>query len=57
MFLSKKVFLEDFYDDTKKCFGAYDIRGIVPEEVNEELAYRMGKFFLYVRPAWAHSNG
>ena len=28
-----------------KCFGAYDIRGIVPEEVNEELAYRIGKFF------------
>ena len=28
-----------------KCFGAYDIRGIVPEEVNEVLAYRIGKFF------------
>ncbi|WP_026760890.1 phosphomannomutase/phosphoglucomutase [Selenomonas ruminantium] len=27
------------------AFGAYDIRGIVPEEVNEELAYRIGKFF------------
>jgi len=27
------------------CFGAYDIRGIVPEEVNEELAYQIGKFF------------
>lgn len=28
----------------KSCFGAYDIRGIYPETVNEELAYRIGRF-------------
>ncbi len=28
----------------KSCFGAYDIRGIYPEQVNEELAYRIGRF-------------
>ncbi len=28
-----------------KAFKAYDIRGIYPEEVNEELAYRVGKVF------------
>ena len=26
-----------------KAFKAYDIRGIVPEEVNEDLAYRLGR--------------
>ena len=28
---------------SKSCFGAYDIRGIYPEQVNEELAYRIGR--------------
>lgn len=28
-----------------KAFKAYDIRGLYPEEVNEELAYRVGKVF------------
>ena len=28
-----------------KAFKAYDIRGIYPDEVNEELAYRVGKVF------------
>lgn len=28
-----------------KAFKAYDIRGIVPEEVNEEMAYKVGRFF------------
>ena len=27
-------------------FGAYDIRGIYPEDVNEELAYRIGRSFV-----------
>lgn len=27
------------------AFKAYDIRGKVPDEVNEELAYRVGKVF------------
>ena len=30
---------------TRKGFGAYDVRGIYPEEVNEELAYRVGRSF------------
>lgn len=30
---------------SNKGFGAYDIRGIYPEEVNEELAYRIGRTF------------
>lgn len=29
---------------SKSCFGAYDIRGTYPEQVNEELAYRIGRF-------------
>ena len=28
---------------TTKAFKAYDIRGVVPTEVNEELAYRLGR--------------
>lgn len=28
---------------SKKAFKAYDIRGIVPGEVNAELAYRVGR--------------
>ncbi len=28
-----------------KAFGAYDIRGIYPETINEEIAYRIGRFF------------
>ena len=28
-----------------KAFGAYDIRGIYPEMINEEIAYRIGRFF------------
>lgn len=29
-----------------KGFKAYDIRGVVPEEMNEELAYRIGRAFV-----------
>ncbi|SDP75255.1 phosphomannomutase [Selenomonas ruminantium] len=28
-----------------KAFGAYDIRGIYPETINEKIAYRIGRFF------------
>lgn len=28
-----------------KCFKAYDIRGRVPDELNEEIAYRLGRAF------------
>jgi len=31
---------------SNKGFGAYDIRGIYPDEVNEELAYRIGRVFV-----------
>ena len=30
---------------SNKGFGAYDIRGVYPEDVNEELAYRIGRVF------------
>ena len=30
---------------SNKGFGAYDIRGIYPDTVNEELAYRIGRVF------------
>ncbi|MDY6029517.1 MAG: phosphomannomutase [Acidaminococcaceae bacterium] len=30
---------------SNKAFKAYDVRGRYPEEVNEELAYRMGRIF------------
>ncbi|MCD6292921.1 MAG: phosphomannomutase [Deltaproteobacteria bacterium] len=33
------------------CFKAYDIRGRVPDELNEELAYRIGRAFAaYLKP-------
>ncbi len=28
-----------------EAFGAYDIRGIYPKTINEEIAYRIGRFF------------
>ena len=28
-----------------KAFGSYDIRGIYPKTINEEIAYRIGRFF------------
>ncbi len=31
--------------NSKKAFKAYDLRGKVPEELNEELAYRIGRVF------------
>lgn len=30
---------------TDKAFKAYDVRGVYPDEVNEEMAYRMGRIF------------
>ncbi|HEY8417593.1 MAG TPA: phosphomannomutase CpsG [Limnochordales bacterium] len=30
------------------CFKAYDVRGIVPDELNEELAYRIGRAYAAV---------
>lgn len=34
----------DYIMDTK-CFGNLDIRGIYPDQVNEDLAYRIGRYF------------
>jgi len=30
---------------TLKCFKAYDIRGRIPDELNEDIAYRTGRAF------------
>ena len=30
---------------TNKAFKAYDVRGVYPSEVNEEMAYRVGRIF------------
>ena len=27
------------------CFKAYDVRGLVPQELNEDLAYRIGRAY------------
>ncbi|MBR1976439.1 MAG: phosphomannomutase, partial [Phascolarctobacterium sp.] len=32
-------------EETNKGFKAYDVRGVYPTEVNEELAYRVGRIF------------
>ena len=33
------------------CFKAYDIRGRVPEQLNEEVAYRVGRAYaLWLQP-------
>lgn len=32
-------------DITVKAFGAYDVRGIYPETINEEIVYRVGRAF------------
>ncbi|MBE2295795.1 MAG: phosphomannomutase, partial [Phycisphaerales bacterium] len=33
------------------CFKAYDIRGRIPDELNEDLAYRIGRAFaLFLQP-------
>jgi len=32
-------------NDTLTCFKAYDIRGRVPDELNEEMAYRLGRSY------------
>ncbi|MFP5225088.1 MAG: phosphomannomutase/phosphoglucomutase [Actinomycetota bacterium] len=32
--------------DTAKAFKAYDIRGIFPDEIDQELAYRLGRAFV-----------
>ncbi|TAL85195.1 MAG: phosphomannomutase [Rhodanobacter sp.] len=35
-----------------KCFKAYDIRGRIPDELNEDIAYRIGRAFAEIlRPA------
>jgi phosphomannomutase len=39
-------------DKTLGCFKAYDVRGRVPDELNEEVAYRIGRAFAaFLNPA------
>ncbi len=33
------------FENSRKAFKAYDLRGKVPDELNEELAYRIGRVF------------
>ena len=34
-----------------RCFKAYDIRGRIPDELNDELAYQIGRSYAgFVRP-------
>lgn len=33
------------------CFKAYDVRGIVPDELNEDVAYAIGRAYASVNPA------
>ena len=34
-----------------ECFKAYDVRGRVPEELNEDIAYRIGRAYAeFVNP-------
>ena len=42
---------------TDKGFGAYDVRGIYPDEVNEELAYRVGRSFPTLFGAMSWTSG
>ena len=36
---------------TLTCFKAYDVRGRIPAELNEELAYQIGQSYAaFVRP-------
>ena len=32
-------------DPSLSCFKAYDVRGKVPDELNEELAYKIGRAY------------
>ena len=37
---------------TLTCFKAYDIRGRIPTELNEDLAYKIGQSYAaFVKPA------
>lgn len=41
---------------TKKAFKAYDVRGVVPTEVNVEMAYRVGRVLrrcLQLKKLWS----
>ena len=35
-------------DDERACFKAYDIRGRIPDELNEALAYRIGRAYAVI---------
>jgi len=40
------MFMEDKNSGAMNCFKAYDIRGRVPDELNEEIAYRIGRAYV-----------
>lgn len=43
--------MEDKYNKKMSCFKAYDIRGKLGEELNEDIAWRIGRAFAqYIRP-------
>ena len=49
---------EDMSDDKLACFKAYDIRGKVPEELNEEMAYDIGRAYITeIKPQGAVAIG
>jgi phosphomannomutase len=38
-------------DHALSCFKAYDIRGRIPDQLNEELAYRIGRAYaIFLNP-------
>ena len=38
-------------NDDLVCFKAYDIRGRIPDELNDDLAYRIGRAYaVFLRP-------
>jgi phosphomannomutase len=39
---------EDGMTQDYRCFKAYDIRGRIPDQLNDEIAYRIGRAFAAV---------
>jgi phosphomannomutase len=47
-----RMFTEDKHSQDLGCFKAYDIRGRVPDALNEDIAYRIGRAYAeFLRPA------
>jgi phosphomannomutase len=41
--------MEDNMQKSLSCFKAYDIRGKVPEDLNKEVAYKIGRAYAVER--------